>query len=95
VHNVKHLFWGALPNHRVSRRAPWVPRIEIRARVRDFRVILPWKHVHNVKNSFEVHALPNPRVSRGVPWVPRIEIRLRIRDFREILPWKHVHNVKN
>jgi hypothetical protein len=71
-----------------------VPRIEIRARIRDFRVILPWKHVHNVKNLF-MGALPNPRVSRGVPWVPRIEIRARIPDFREILPWKHVHNVKN
>jgi NAD-dependent dihydropyrimidine dehydrogenase PreA subunit len=48
--------------------------IEIRDRIRDFREILPWKHVHNVKNWFW-GALPNHRVSGGVPWVPRNEIR--------------------
>jgi hypothetical protein len=41
---------GALPNPRVSRGVPWVPRIEIRATISDFREILTWKHVHNVKN---------------------------------------------
>jgi hypothetical protein len=66
-----------------------VPRIEIRAQIRDFCEILPWEQVHNVKNLF-LGALPNHRVSGGVPWMPRTEIRARIRDFRKIYSYIHV-----